>query len=533
MQYRELCKRNVFIAVKEEKIRQDIEDFFSEMTLQGYLSAESVEEMNSFLEKKNEEDILLIAAENYDAEALSSYKKGVDFLDMEDLFLMTDEMETFYIDKMKGDRKIVVYGGRESVEVMKIANPNLRIDKIVFADEENALDQLKKEREKDHIFVIAADNVTTELKGKLEKEADLKFGEEFHFYNKRIPKHPTSYYLKKTIFDEPKYNFPCDDTKRALSIKKHGTVMACCSAVSLAFGSILYTSVEEVLRSIPAQIVWLSIKNRTYSFCGEMCFVFRDKRYHLTDRAEIFQNKRLEGSIPQLKDFIVQLGYDRSCNLACPSCRTCRITRPEDNEEVMSLMHEEVRRMALLRPKNIRIGNGEVFFSPYYKDIIFNCYEKDSIALISNGILFNEENWDRLKKQYKKIYMEFSIDSTTPETYRRLRGGDFSLLCRNMEFAAGLRRKKELERLSISFVIQKENFREMPDFVRFGQKLGADYIAFRKLNNWGFMSDEEFIPKDVYDERNEEHEAFVEILKNPLLHLDIVHVDNIENYMKR
>lgn len=531
MQYRELCKRNVFIAIRDEKIKRDIEDFFHELNFKGYSETLDTQGMITFMKKKEATDILLCHMEDSDKTALSAYRRGHDFLDLEDLFHMVEEMETFYIDKMHGEEKIIAYGGKQCVEEMKTANTNLKIDKVIDASWKDAVLQIKEEKMANNIFVIVADDVTTEAKERLEKEAGLEFGKEFHFYNKRIPQHPTSYYLRKTIFDKPKYNFPCDVTKKALSIKKHGNVMACCSAVSLTFGSILYTSVEDVLHSIPAQIVWLSIRNRTYSFCGEMCFMFRDKRYYLTDETEISNNKRMERSMPQIKDFNVQLGYDRSCNLACPSCRTCRIVKPEDDEKAMELIHGEVRRMSLQKPKNIRIGNGEVFFSPYYKDIVFNYYENEEIALISNGILFNEENWKKLRKRYSKVSMEFSIDSTTSDTYRHLRGGDFNLLRKNMDYAALLRQKGELKKLSISFVVQRDNFREMPDFVRFGQKIHADHIAFIKLNNWGFIPEDEFVKKDVYNPRNECHKEFVEVLKNPLLHLDWVHVDNMENYL--
>ena len=333
--------------------------------------------------------------------------------------------------------------------------------------------------------------------------------------------------------DKPKYTMPCDYTKKALSIKAHGNVMACCSSVSLSMGNYLYTSIEEVTRGIQAQLICLSVNNRTYSFCGDMCFMFREKAYCLEDEDDIKNNPRCNIALRQIKDFNVQLGYDRSCNLACPSCRNHRITQPEDDKEIVEMMHEEVKRMCLKKPRNMRIGNGELFFSPYYKDIIFNQYENDEIALISNGMLFTPENWSYLEKRYKKISLEVSIDAIKPETYKKLRGGDLSKLKKNMEFAGQLRKEGRLKEFSISFVIQVDNFREMKGFVEYGRSINADFIHFMKLNSWGHIPEEKFIPMDVYDKRNENHTEFVEILNDPIFMDPYVRVYNINNFIRK
>jgi len=146
-------------------------------------------------------------------------------------------------------------------------------------------------------------------------------------------------------------------------------------------------------------------------------------------------------------------------------------------------------------------------------------------------IIFTAENWEHLEKRYSKISMEFSIDAVNEDTYKKLRGGDLAKLRKNMEFAGQLRAANKLNRLSISFVIQAANYREMEAFVEYGKSIHADYIHFMKLNSWGHIPEDDFIKMDVYDKRNVNHKAFVEILHNPIFSDSHVHVDNIGNFI--
>lgn len=532
MVYRDLLNKKIGL-VGTSKICADLQEFFNEL---NYVQVEVVD--NEVLTEINDIkfsncEVLIIGKEKDEILPVFNGNTSISIISLNELYEMVDELETFYIDKMFNDKEICVYGNSEYISKLIDANPNLRIDYVMCDDGEyQSYKSLKNEdlKKVESLFLIIANPISGIVKNEF-IEKGLEFGKDFHFYNPRIPNKYTSYYLNKTLMDKPKYTIPCDYTCKALSVKAHGNVMACCSSVSLMLGNSLYTSIEEILRGIQAQLVCLSVNNRTYSFCGDMCYMFREKKYCLTDETEIQNNPRKSITLRQIKDFNVQLGYDRSCNLACPSCRDHRITKPEDSEEIVGMIHDEVKSMCHEKPANIRIGNGELFFSPYYKDIIFNQYESDKIALISNGMLFTPENWSYLEKRYKKIALEISIDAINQDTYKKLRGGDLSKLKKNMEFASNLRKEGKLHRLSISFVIQVENFREMIGFVEYGKSLNADFIHFMKLNSWGHIPQETFIQMDVYDERNANHREFVEILNNPIFKDPTVHVDNIENFL--
>ncbi len=542
MNYRDLYGKGIGL-VAPSKICSDFKDFFCELDF--IISVESKELTSEIVDKLNECDCIIIGYENKNIHEVFKTLKTlhVDSVvyTLSDVYAMVDELETFYIDKRFYDKTICLYGNKDKLLSVINNNPHLKVDYII-ADERLAdysdsgytsipIISINEINNLSNVFVIIANDVS-QVEKDIFINLGLKFGSEFHFYNSRVPKHPTSYYLRKTLLDLPKFTIPCDYTKRALSIKQRGNVMACCSSVSLVLGSSLHTSIEEILNGIQVQLIRLSINNRTYSFCGDMCFMYREEKYRLDNDKAIANNQRKHISLRKIRDFNVQLGYDRSCNLACPSCRTHRIIKPEDEIEKVEMMHEEVKRMCHQKPRNIRVGNGELFFSPYYRDIIFSEYENDNIALISNGMLFTPENWSFLENRYKKVSLEVSIDAVDPATYKKLRGGDLYKLRKNMDFASKLRRMGKLKNLSISFVIQVENFREMVGFVEYGKSINADLVHFTKLNSWGHIPEETFIKMDVYDERNEHHKEFVEILQNPIFGSPLVHVDNINNYIK-
>lgn len=447
MTYRELLEKDVFLCGTKKRCG-DVREFFCELsiaqelcfaTIEEMTGEEGLEQIQAYLDKKSEKDIFIIT-EEYMEKLFKRLKKrnmtlGKDYLWIDDLLAVTDEMETFYIDKMRNDKKIAVYGTGDILKDMIEKNPSLRMDYVVAMEErgENtdgfAIEGYPQispahmpQEERENLFIILAVEVHPKVK-QLFLDAGFAFGKGFHFYNPRVPKHPTAYYLKKTFYDKPRYILPCDYATRALSLKNRGAVMACCSSVTLALGNFKYTGIEEVLAGIQAQIINLSINNRTYSFCSNLCFMFRENAYRLEEDGLIEKNERRYGALHTIPDFNVQLGYDRSCNLACPSCRTHRITEPEEKTEIVEMLHAEVKNMCMKNPQNIRIGNGEVFFSKYYRDIVFHCYESKSIALITNGILFHQENWEKLEGRYQKIFLEVSMDAVKKETYQKLRGG--------------------------------------------------------------------------------------------------------------
>jgi hypothetical protein len=84
-----------------------------------------------------------------------------------------------------------------------------------------------------------------------------------------------------------------------------------------------------------------------------------------------------------------------------------------------------------------------------------------------------------------------------------------------------------LEYVKISMVVQENNFPEMPDFVRLGQRLAFDVVYFSQLVNWGTFSDEEFRRRGVHLPGHPRHQEFVAVLQDRIFDEAIVELGNL------
>ena len=159
-------------------------------------------------------------------------------------------------------------------------------------------------------------------------------------------------------------------------------------------------------------------------------------------------------------------------------------------------------------------GNGELFANNDYMEFLlhieeYNMPNLEAVWIYSNGVLFTEDNWNKisfLAEKYKlKIFI--STDSICRETFMKIRrGGDYKQFINNLEMLAKKRKEGRYDKLYLPFCVQRENFREMKDFVCFAQAMGADCVHFEKLFNCN-ISECVHRPENVY------YEDFVSILK--------------------
>jgi len=334
--------------------------------------------------------------------------------------------------------------------------------------------------------------------------------------------------LRKTIEDEPITDLVCTRPFNSfVTIGYNGEVDLCCrSFLDLSPGSLLTSDMRDINNSVCARLIRLSILNGTYSYCNKsLCLRLHDpvkERDPDFRRMEDFPDVNFSIDIDE-KYLLVNLGHDSACNLSCPSCRNDRSVNWIKDDRRTKFMHDKILRDIIPHTRLLSVAsNGDPFFSDYYREIIFDKFTGPGIRIQTNGMLFNKSNWLKLKDKYQSIKVFISVDAATDATYGKIRGGSYQQLMRNMEFASELRKKEEIAFFSISFVIQRGNFTEMPDFVEMGILLGADYIVFQRFLNMGHLTDEEHLAQDVVDERNPHHDEFLEILGNPLFKSDKV-----------
>jgi MoaA/NifB/PqqE/SkfB family radical SAM enzyme len=158
----------------------------------------------------------------------------------------------------------------------------------------------------------------------------------------------------------------------------------------------------------------------------------------------------------------------------------------------------------------------------------------EEIRLHTNAQLWNPKMWNTIRDDVRQLVKsaEISIDAASEETYAvNRRGGSFSVLLENLEFIAGLLKNGPLKQVTISMVVQENNFLEMPGFVQLGKRFGFDTVYFSQLVNYGTFSEEDFLRRAIHLTSHPRHEEFVNLLKKEILHEPTVHLGNLRDLL--
>jgi len=244
--------------------------------------------------------------------------------------------------------------------------------------------------------------------------------------------------------------------------------------------------------------------------------------------ADIIQNKRLTVS----KIGYLNLAYDRSCNLKCPSCRTQFIHLSEGPEyERLKTLQNKIIKDFLLKNNNIDkveylkvTGSGDPFGSKLYMDLLKSINDKDyppfNITILTNGVLLTEKTWSELSCMNHRIKeIEISVDAVQEETYSLIRGGSWKILSKNLRFISRLRNEGRIDFFKIIMVVQKHNWKEMKDFIQMGKDLNVDEISFSPIRPWS--GNKTHCEKSaVHVPSHPEYHSLLDYLKDPIFNGD-------------
>lgn len=229
----------------------------------------------------------------------------------------------------------------------------------------------------------------------------------------------------------------------------------------------------------------------------------------------------------------ITVAIDRTCNLCCKSCRNKRFVMDKLTQTRISLMANKIQQSGYLDKTNklYVAGQGEVFYSPYYRQLVETKLQRKNIVILSNGTLFNEKNWNWLKGKYETIDVIISVDAATADTYKKLRGADFNALMKNLETLANLHRQKQIRKFNLNFVVQRDNYREMIKFVELGRALGVDQIEFQHMNNFGNLTKKEYLQRCMIVKHKYLDKELWQILRDPIFQEPIVDLSGLKRYM--
>lgn len=307
-----------------------------------------------------------------------------------------------------------------------------------------------------------------------------------------------------------------------------GTGFLCCTSwlPNMPLGNLLQSSFDAVWNGEQAQKIRESILDGSFRYCTTEC-PFLKTEMGPVQKIEDVTDERMKRVIDEklvklpFGPKLVNAAFDRSCNLACPSCRHNKIIERESADDILSIQKKFEEDIFPGAELALITGSGDPFGSPFFLSWLRSGklaqYPKLKLHLHTNGVLWTPAIWGKIPEEVrdKVISTEISIDAGTPETYainRRL--GNWGKLMRNLEFVAELRRSGKLGHVRIHMVVQANNFREMPQFYELGVKHGFDQIYYSRLANWGTYSPQEFVDRAVHYPKHPQHQEFVDVLKN-------------------
>jgi len=342
-------------------------------------------------------------------------------------------------------------------------------------------------------------------------------------------------------------SYICTEPFRRIAINLNGSVSTCCPNYlksDFYIGNIYNVAFDRIWNSDNAKKLRYSVVNGEYGYCNKTyCNVLQKPEKYLNimlpkETAHIsIHNNWQDYYLEEFPTFI-DLSVDDTCNLYCSTCRRqVRINSNITNIKISKMLENSIRPLlknCLLLTTN---GNGEFFVSKALTDFYRTLSKKEfpllKLYIITNGTVLTPKRLEMLlmlKGMINTIHV--SIDASEKEIYEKLRrGSKWNVLERNMEFLSSLRIVNEIENLTVSFVVQKENFHQMKDFVSLAKSWKVDNVTFRRLKNiHGIFSETDFLEKDVFLETNPNYVTAVKILQELRQYSDININDNCLAY---
>ena len=316
---------------------------------------------------------------------------------------------------------------------------------------------------------------------------------------------------------------------QTMGINANGNIFICESPswVPKFVGNILeVTDVYDALNSQMAQAIRREILENRYYYCNHKIsrvLAPKNKLINVTPSKDDLAPLPFEDSestrvtsIP--KNLIFD--FDYTCNFRCPSCRTELINNNKHhvirpiNDNISSKIKELVIDKIGTQAVEIRWAGGEPFISEVYVDLMRYCVNsKKNIKHViqTNGsyLISKADLLEELLPHVKELRISF--DAATADTYSKIRvGGVWENLINNVKHV-----KEQIARLNaktvvaVDFVVQKDNYKEIPMLRKLCTDLGIDKIYYQRMWNWGTWPIEEFNDKNIY---NPDHPDYKQLM---------------------
>lgn len=334
---------------------------------------------------------------------------------------------------------------------------------------------------------------------------------------------------QQQFYDKQYSGSPCRVPWDTLGINANGDAYICSSPswIPLFVGNILEVEdIFELLNSNKAQRIRQEILAGRYYYCNnKICNFFAGKSpdlYNDTGSQEPLLEEFTEATKVRHLPKNLILDFDYTCNLHCGSCRTQTINFNNDHvrRPINFRIVEKIKRLIIdqidQQPMSIRWCGGELFISAAYLDLLeyISAQNKSTIKHIiqTNGhyLQSRQQLIQQLAPHIQSFWVSF--DAATADTYHRVRrGGSWDQLLKNVHWLMNFLKSNQYKfSVSATFVVQLDNYKEIPQFVELCSTFNIKDILLQKMWNWGTWPQKEFDKNNIY---NPQHPLYADLSK--------------------
>lgn len=288
-------------------------------------------------------------------------------------------------------------------------------------------------------------------------------------------------------------------------------IVKMCGWTNYSIGNLTENSIEELWNGRKARIFRESMLDGSYRFCKK-----HECPYCSNDTIEYVEYEELK--YPRY----VSLSYEQQCNYVCKFCRKDAYVRKKDEDKKLIKIEHEIQKFIGHLNTISANGIGEIFCSPSIIKLLSSIENNQdiSVAIESNGSLFNVDNWNKIKNlAHHNLKVSITVHSFKEDTYQFLSGTKLPVknIVDNLHFISGLRKQKLIDNLEIAIVVCERNFRELPGFVKKClDEFDMDTIRLRFFYPYKVMDRQ---TEWFYDIRNPHHpyySEFVKVMQDPV-----------------
>ncbi|MBQ1499961.1 MAG: radical SAM protein [Sphingomonas sp.] len=328
-----------------------------------------------------------------------------------------------------------------------------------------------------------------------------------------------------------------------LDVLENSTHLCCASFLPTSTGNLTHTPWQDVWNGGAAQAIRASMFDGSFRFCNKRtCPKIQSNQ--LRDAGELAAEPEWReilargDTLMQRGPETLNLSYDRTCNLSCPSCRVSRYAADDATRARFDAMQEREILPLLKTARTVFVtGSGDPFASKNFRGLMEQLdadgYPELKFIIMTNGMLFTPRQWAAFPSLHGRVEsLRVSLDAATGPTHELLRrGARWPVMEENLKFAGALLADGLIDDFMITFTVQTENFREMGDAVDLAHRIGASHVYFGRITNWGTFSPDQYAETAVFLPGHPDHAEFLAACRDPRLRDPIVCPSDLDEFI--